>query len=99
MPPGPPAFSRGGWLLLGLWLALLIGFRGFAAHAPLHTDDRELAEVLREQGVVAPELVFVDDSPRFGLRLYLGTNIGRARINQAPSRYAIGRASSREEVC
>src|SRR3546814_17039107 len=25
MPPGPPAFSRGGWLLLGLWLALQIG--------------------------------------------------------------------------
>lgn len=87
IPPGPPAFSRGGWLLLGLWLALLIGFRGFAAHAPLHTDDRRLAQVMRAQGVVAPELVFVEDSPRFGLRLYLGANIERARINQATSRY------------
>src|SRR3546814_11398534 len=83
MPPGPPAFSRGGWLLLGLWLALLIGFRGFAAHAPLHTDDRRLAQVMRTQGVVAPELVFVEDSQRFGLRLYLGANIERHRLNQA----------------
>lgn len=87
LPPGPPTFSRGGWLLLGLWLAALIALRGFAAQAPMHTNDRALAATMREQGVVAPELVFVEDSPRFGLRLYLGANIERARINQATSRY------------
>lgn len=87
MPPGPPRFSRGGWLLLGLWLAALIALRGFAAQAPMHTNDRDLANTLRTQGADAPELVFVEDSPRFGLRLYLGANIERARINQATSRY------------
>ncbi|PKM14668.1 MAG: hypothetical protein CVV12_12640 [Gammaproteobacteria bacterium HGW-Gammaproteobacteria-2] len=53
----------------------------------MHTDDRQLAQVMREQGADAPELVFVEDSPRFGLRLYLGANIERARINQATTRY------------
>lgn len=87
LPPGTPRLPRTGWLLLGLWLGALIALRGFAAHAPMHTDDRQLAQVMREQGADAPELVFVEDSPRFGLRLYLGANIERARINQATTRY------------
>jgi len=87
LPAGPPTLTRAGWLLLGLWLALLIALRGFAAQAPMHTNDRELARIVRAQGADAAELVFVEDSPRFGLRLYLGANIERARINAATSRY------------
>lgn len=90
-----PAGLRLTWpgrALLALWCAVLLALRGFAAHLDLHTDDRALAAELRAQRAVAGEYVFVEDSPRFGLRFYLDANIERARINAPTSRYEQGLA-------
>lgn len=92
LPAGPPRLSRRAALLLGLWLLTLVGLRALAAYVPIHTDDRALAQQLRADLGTPRELVFVEDSPRFGLRFYLGSNIERARINAPTSRYEQGLA-------
>jgi len=90
LPAGPVKFSRRAAVLLGLWLLALVGVRALAAYVPIHTDDRALARQLRADLGAPGELVFVEDSPRFGLRFYLGSNIERARINAPTSRYEQG---------
>lgn len=93
LPAGPPRLSRPMLALLVLWLLALIGVRALAAYLPIHTDDRALAQQLRNQIGAPRELVFVEDSPHFALRFYLGSNIERARINAPTSRYEQGLAS------
>lgn len=87
LPAAPAKLSRTGAVLLVIWLGALISFRALTAHVAFHTDDRALAQQLRAELGTPAELVFVEDSPRFGLGFYLGSNIERARINGATSRY------------
>lgn len=92
LPAAPATLPRRTVMLLGLWLLALVGVRALAAYLPIHTDDRALAAQLRADLGTPRELVFVEDSPRFGLRFYLGSNIERARINAPTNRYEQGLA-------
>lgn len=68
------------WILA--WAVALVGFRIAAAAYPSANDAsawaREISE--RTQGKVE-EVVFVEDTPRFGLRMYLGVEVESLSID------------------
>jgi 4-amino-4-deoxy-L-arabinose transferase-like glycosyltransferase len=64
--------------LLAIWLVMLVLARAVPAWLDVANDDRRLAEAMHMQLAPLPhEIAFVDTAPRFGLRLYLGSEIER----------------------
>ncbi len=75
-----PGFPRG---LLLAWALALVALRIGAAHYPSDNDASAWAREInaRTQGKVT-EVVFVEDMPRFGLRLHLGVEVESLSIDQ-----------------
>lgn len=59
-----------------LWCVALLALRAIVPHIPSPQDARAWADALRDRadGPVS-EVVFVDDTPRYGLRLHLGVEV------------------------
>lgn len=73
-------------LLIGVWCLVLVAARAAPAWMNVANDDRRLAAGLREQMTQAPgEVAFVDTAPRYGLHFYLGTQIERLHLPDAPA--------------
>lgn len=71
-----------GWQWLLAWAVVLVGFRFAAAHYPSDNDASVWAREISERtGGKVTEVVFVEDTPRFGLRLHLGTEVETLSIN------------------
>jgi 4-amino-4-deoxy-L-arabinose transferase len=65
--------------LLASWVLALIGIRALAAWLPLEADARPLARQIAEQIDPPPQrIVFVDDTPLWGLGYYLDAEIAGA---------------------
>jgi 4-amino-4-deoxy-L-arabinose transferase-like glycosyltransferase len=73
-PAGAAGWPRRAWLLA--WVALLLALRVGAAWYPSHQDASAWAREIRAR-VPGPlhEVVFVEDMPRYGLHLYLDTEV------------------------
>lgn len=71
------------WLLA--WLVLMVLLRAVAAQVPSRQDESAWADAIRSR-VSTPisEVVFVEDSPRYGLHLYLGTQIESLSLAPLP---------------
>lgn len=68
------------WAVMA-WAVLLLAMRGAAAWLDVNNDDRRLAAAI--DATIAPrpaEVAFVEDAPRFGLRLYLGSEVERISL-------------------
>jgi len=72
------AITRTGKILLALWFALLLAAKITAAYNGVGKDTSELADSIRAQ-VHDPirEVVFVDETALYGVRIYLGTPVLR----------------------
>lgn len=72
--------SRRAWAAM-TWAIMLMAMRGAAAWLDVNNDDRRLAAAI--DAAIAPrpsEVAFVEDAPRFGLRLYLGSEVERLSL-------------------
>jgi 4-amino-4-deoxy-L-arabinose transferase-like glycosyltransferase len=67
------------WRWLALWVAGLLAVRLVAAHWPTSQDASAWAKALnaRVDDVVVRKVVFVDDTPRWGLHLHLDVHVER----------------------
>lgn len=71
-----------GWPWIAAWAVVLIGFRFAAAHYPSDNDASAWArEISQRTGGKVTEVVFVEDTPRYGLRLHLGIQVETLSIN------------------
>lgn len=71
-----------GWRWVAAWAIVLVGFRYAAALYPSDNDASAWArEISKRTGGNVAEVVFVEDMPRFGLRLHLGTEVETLSIN------------------
>jgi len=72
------------WRLLALWVCALVGLRaGFA----LYPSDQDAAAWAKEISARVPavgEVVFVEDMPRYGLHLYLHTQVETVSLHEIP---------------
>jgi 4-amino-4-deoxy-L-arabinose transferase-like glycosyltransferase len=76
--------TRTGKILLALWLVFLVGAKGYAGHAGFAKDASALSDSIRAQ-VHEPirEVVFVDETALYGVRVYLGLPV--LRVNYGDS--------------
>ncbi len=80
------AITRTGKILLALWFALLLTAKIGAAYNDLGKDTSTLADTIRAQ-VHEPvsEIIFVDETALYGVRVYLGTTVLRASYGDSPN--------------
>jgi 4-amino-4-deoxy-L-arabinose transferase-like glycosyltransferase len=85
-------YPRSMGVLAFLWLIALLAIRGSAAHIPTSQDSRELAREVRELAtcIAGPigELAFVDDTPAWGLRFYMGMPIEQMQVTPRARTYS-----------
>jgi len=77
------ALPGAAWMVA--WVVLLLGIKLVAASWPTPLDARAFADAIRvrvPEGV--EEVVFVEDPPHYGLRLYLGSEIEEASYSHLP---------------
>lgn len=72
------AITRAGGILLGLWFALLLGSKAWIAYADYGKDASALVDTIRSQvHERIDEVVFVDETALYGVRVYLGVPVLR----------------------
>jgi 4-amino-4-deoxy-L-arabinose transferase len=73
--------------LLGIWALVMVVIRMGGGFIPNEKDTRMLARNIQKQ-VQTPirEVIFVDDSPDFGLRLYLNVEVERVNFESKESK-------------
>ena len=78
--------TRIGKILFALWLVLLIGLKAWGGYAQYGKDANALANTIRAQ-VHEPihEVVFVDETALYGVRVYLGTPVLRVNYGDSPN--------------
>lgn len=66
------------WSVLIAWVPLLVGLRIVAAAVDVPQDARAWADMIRQRaGGDVDQVVFVDDTPRYGLRVHLNAEVER----------------------
>jgi len=81
----PMRWTSLGWKLLGGWVLFLLALKLASAHFPSDKDGRVFASRLTPMLPAHPdELLFVEDTARNGLNLYLDTNIERLSFKPQP---------------
>jgi 4-amino-4-deoxy-L-arabinose transferase-like glycosyltransferase len=81
----PMRWTALGWKLLGGWVLVLLALKLAAAHYPSDKDGRIFASKLTPMLPGHPdELLFIEDTTRNGLNLYLDTNIERLSFKPQP---------------
>ena len=79
------AFTRTGKILLALWLVLLLAGKVYAAYYVFDKDNKTLADTIRAQvHQRVDEVVFVDETALYGVRVYLGTPVLRVDYGETP---------------
>jgi len=80
------ALTRTGKILLALWLAFLLGAKAYAGYVPFAKDASALSDNIRAQ-VHEPirEVVFVDETALYGVRVYLGMPVLRVNYGDSPN--------------
>lgn len=77
--------------LLALWVSALLVLKGAAAGFPHGRDARALAEeIARHFGPHPGEVVFVGETPMYGLRFYLGSHVLRLGFDRQRNVYYDG---------
>ena len=74
------------WWAIALWAVALSGAKVFAARVDHEDDSRRWAQAIRERAGPArvDDVVFVEDTPRYGLHLELGAEVERASLAALP---------------
>ncbi len=74
------------WPWLALWVALLLAFKLAAVYWPTQNDSSAWARAIQAR-VAAPvqEVIFVNDTARYGLRLHLDAEIERVSLDPIPA--------------
>ena len=79
------ALTRIGKVLLSLWFVLLLGAKVWAAYADYGKDTSTLVDTIRTQvHERVDEVVFVDETALYGVRVYLGTPVLRVDYGDTP---------------
>ena len=79
------ALTRLGKVLLSLWFVLLLGAKVWAAYADYGKDTSTLVDTIRTQvHERVDEVVFVDETALYGVRVYLGTPVLRVDYGDTP---------------
>ena len=74
-----------GKVLLSLWFVLLLGAKVWAAYADYGKDTSTLVDTIRTQvHERVDEVVFVDETALYGVRVYLGTPVLRVDYGDTP---------------
>ena len=85
--------------LLACWIAGLVGLRVAAAHYPTDNDSRRLALAIAASGEPSPsEVIFIEETPQWGLRLYLHCEIEKVGLSSAPKGTAEGAETLESEL-
>lgn len=74
------------WWAIALWTALLLGAKVVTARIDHEDDARRWAQAIRERtaSLRVGEVVFVEDTPRYGLHLELGAEVERVSLDPLP---------------
>ena len=79
-------FTLLGKILLVLWIMLLLGAKAYGGYTSYGKDANELSASIRAQ-VHEPihEVIFVDETALYGVRVYLGTPVLRVNYGDSPN--------------
>ena len=79
-------FNAAGKILLALWCVLLVGAKAYGGYSNYAKDASELSASIRAQ-VHEPirEVIFVDETALYGVRVYLGTPVLRVNYGDSPN--------------
>ncbi|GAB1595010.1 ArnT family glycosyltransferase [Lysobacter claricitrinus] len=69
-----------------VWIVLLVALRIGGSHIASEQDARQWADAIRARtGAPIDRVVFVDDDPRYGLRLHLGAEVEDVTLQPTPA--------------
>ena len=86
-------------VLLACWIAGLVGLRVAAAHYPTDNDSRRLAVAIAASEQPRPgKVIFVEEVPQWGLRVYLRCEIEKVRLQSGAKGEAAGEETLESEL-